>query len=306
MFDISELSSGEIERLLDGHAVVDGSGLAVPVPGHDKMVVLGMLCYDSDAPNPLEDQDGLGRIHTAQRHASRDEHHAMQEALGLDSDWTRIGKPNKYAVLLDVYDHSGQVYSISGEGMQCRWDTARGGAVWVPDACAQEEIDRRAKVYAFGFVLHPGFLRTKQYQAILEAPDQPQHNLGSFEHWHQAFKALEAAKKVGKFGHARKEQLERGLLRAKEDVARGCLETYNEWLSGDVYGIVYQAFALNDAGKLEAEGPQDSCWDFYGHDYALAELKSACEGLAQSLAKTSTARAACANSAEAPQSSAQD
>jgi hypothetical protein len=290
MFDVSKLSTDTIESLLDYSHTVDGSGIAVGVPGNDKMVVLGMLCYDQDPQNPLEDQDGMGQIYTAHRNAGRDEHRSMQEALGLDTDWSPNpdAKPNKYAVLLDVYDHGGQVYSISGEGMQCRWDTARGGAVWVPDDCAREEVDRRAKVYAFGFVLAPGFLRTKHYQAILEAPGQPQKNLGSFEHWHEAFQALEAAKKAGKFGHARKEQLERGLLRAKEDVARGVLETYNEWLSGDVYGIVCQAFVVNEAGMLEAEGPDDSCWGFYGHEYAEQELKSTCEAMARNLSTTST------------------
>jgi hypothetical protein len=49
-----------------------------------------------------------------------------------------IGNP--YAVMLDVYNHGGQSYSISGEGTQCRWDTARGGALWVPNDCALENI----------------------------------------------------------------------------------------------------------------------------------------------------------------------
>ena len=48
---------------------------------------------------------------------------------------------NKYAVSLDVYEHSGIAYHVSGEGMQCMWDTARGGAVWVPDECLIEDIE---------------------------------------------------------------------------------------------------------------------------------------------------------------------
>lgn len=49
-----------------------------------------------------------------------------------------IGTP--YAISLDVYEHSGVHYSISGTGVQCRWDTARGGAVWVPDPYCLEHI----------------------------------------------------------------------------------------------------------------------------------------------------------------------
>lgn len=49
-----------------------------------------------------------------------------------------IGMP--YTISLDVYDHSGQVYSMSGEGMNCSWDTSKGGAVWVPDKYCLENI----------------------------------------------------------------------------------------------------------------------------------------------------------------------
>lgn len=43
-------------------------------------------------------------------------------------------------VLLDIYEHGGMAYSVTGTGMQCRWDTTRGGAIWVPDDGAQENI----------------------------------------------------------------------------------------------------------------------------------------------------------------------
>jgi len=42
-----------------------------------------------------------------------------------------IGNPD--LVLLDCYQHSGIAWSVSGEGMQCRWDTSSGAGVWVPD-----------------------------------------------------------------------------------------------------------------------------------------------------------------------------
>jgi hypothetical protein len=48
---------------------------------------------------------------------------------------------NKDAVLLDVYEHSGQCWSISGRGMQCGWDTARGAGVWAPDKYLSEQLD---------------------------------------------------------------------------------------------------------------------------------------------------------------------
>ena len=48
---------------------------------------------------------------------------------------------NKDAVVLDCYEHSGVQWSISGGGMQCRWDTAKGGGVWVPSTYHVEELD---------------------------------------------------------------------------------------------------------------------------------------------------------------------
>lgn len=51
----------------------------------------------------------------------------------------------RYAVKVDIYEHSGISYSVSGEGMQCRWDTTRAGAVWVPNELALENIQSRAQ-----------------------------------------------------------------------------------------------------------------------------------------------------------------
>jgi hypothetical protein len=65
----------------------------------------------------------------------------------LYEDKVRAGKiGNPDAVVLDVYDHSGIAWSISGGGTQCRWDTSSGAGVWLPDEGAKEEIDRRAPV----------------------------------------------------------------------------------------------------------------------------------------------------------------
>lgn len=49
---------------------------------------------------------------------------------------------DKDAVLLDLYDHSGCIWSVAGTGMNCRWDTSRGAAVWVPDKYLREELEK--------------------------------------------------------------------------------------------------------------------------------------------------------------------
>lgn len=62
---------------------------------------------------------------------------AWEEALEAGE----IGDPD--AVMLDVYDHSGLVWSVLGSGTQCAWDTSHGAGVWLPDAEARHEIARR-------------------------------------------------------------------------------------------------------------------------------------------------------------------
>ena len=53
-------------------------------------------------------------------------------------DAGEVGNP--LAVILDVYEHSGIMFSVSGYGPQCQWDTSSGGALWVPDDVAHDCI----------------------------------------------------------------------------------------------------------------------------------------------------------------------
>lgn len=70
--------------------------------------------------------------------------HVTWERL-LDEAWQlarlsgQVGDP--YTVMLDCYEHGGQVWSVTGYGPQCLFDTARGAGVWVPDQCLREELD---------------------------------------------------------------------------------------------------------------------------------------------------------------------
>lgn len=49
------------------------------------------------------------------------------------------------------------------------------------------------------------------------------------------------------------------------DYLRGEVETYDQYLTGDVFGFEI----LNSEGELE-----DSCWGFFGEEYAIAEAKA--------------------------------
>ena len=70
--------------------------------------------------------------------------HVTWDSL-LDEAWQlarlsgQVGDP--HTVMLDCYEHGGQVWSVTGSGQQCLFDTARGAGVWVPDQCLREELD---------------------------------------------------------------------------------------------------------------------------------------------------------------------
>ena len=205
--------------------------------------------------------------------ADKDEYHALIDQVEDElSDWNYEAAleecrvpGDKYAVLLDVYDHSGRSYSVSGSGTQCRWDTSSGEAVWVADSYAREEIDRRAKVYAFGEVVERGYRTNKKYAACRDIPPWLE-DIGEFTHWHEASKALEAYAE-GK--EATPEMLDRGFERALMEVAEQCVEQYDSWQQGDCYGVV--SFECTPEGEIV--GDDDTCWGYVGREWAEQELK---------------------------------
>lgn len=53
------------------------------------------------------------------------------------------------------------------------------------------------------------------------------------------------------------------------EAAAGLVEEWNQYLTGDVYGIIKETY---DKEKNQID--HDSCWGFYGHKYALEALQS--------------------------------
>lgn len=112
--------------------------------------VIGFLVQDNDCHNPLDD-DGVGHIYAARRHASSSELANFYEARGIDPYTHQINpkKAHPYAFPLDVYSHSGESWSLSGEHIMSgdRFDMAHGAGVWVPDeSCLQYIKSKRLKV----------------------------------------------------------------------------------------------------------------------------------------------------------------
>jgi len=186
------------------------------------------------------------------------------------------------AVVLDCYDHGGQVWSITGQGMQCQWDTATGAGVWVPDDDAREEIERRASVYAFGLVLDNGDWTRgsgrKRYYAVLDnlygGESSPQ-----FSEWSEAFDWLSAKSrklKLPKRKLPRESALLRGRERAAAEIAKCDLDTYNNWLQGFTFGVVVATYEnVGTADEPEWSFVEsDECWGYIGDDYAMEEVRA--------------------------------
>jgi hypothetical protein len=245
----------------------------------DTTVALGYLAQDDYCENPMESCDGNGFIYSFHRHANNK---ISESELKKQQD----------KVLLDCYDHGGQSWSVSGAGMQCQFDTAKGAGFWVPDSCAKEEIGRRAKAYAYGEIV---FCKGA-YQAKID-PDFLGVTVSwqaSFSSWSEAFSWLqtqvgmiksqvvqsapanvidwEPAKYSKVRANSKQKQL--GRVRAAQELAQDSLEEYNAWLSGDCYERVFCQFEY-DAASDEFSLNHDSvetCCGFIGEQYATEAL----------------------------------
>lgn len=192
-------------------------------------------------------------------------HEAYERALSSGA----IGNP--LAVVLDVYEHSGICFSISGQGMQCRWDTSRGGAVWIPDRCAEENIRYNA-YQALGLGEVRWFGACGSDSDPLNARfslDQGNTWIGEGRGWDWNQAMHEMLKASGK--EIPPEELNAALVRSAEAYAKGCLETYNAWANGDVYGCLLYVIDRQTGERVESH--DDEVWGHYGLQYAESELE---------------------------------
>lgn len=108
----------------------------------DAGIKVAYVIRDECSPNPLEDCDGYGVIHHHPRsnYGRRDSEY--YSVLGLDSygDEDEGLTPNPDAIMLDLYEHGGCVWSIAGTGTSCRFDTSRHESVWTPDKALLNEV----------------------------------------------------------------------------------------------------------------------------------------------------------------------
>lgn len=185
-----------------------------------------------------------------------------------------FGEP--LAVMLDVYEHGGSSYTVSGEGMNCRWDTSRGGAMWIPCQIAKEYI-RDSALEKLGI----GALR--QVTANDQTHWQYKRAGNAWKgHYPDAAQALAALLKP--YPPAAHQAFLRAMQTEARDYARGVAKEYTAWANGDCHGVVCYVIDRETGERIEDRG--EECWGFVSSEYAEEELESSMLYLIERLGAT--------------------
>jgi len=178
-----------------------------------------------------------------------------------------VGSP--LAVPLDIYEHSGTAYSVSGTGMNCAWDTSRAAAVWVPDDDAIDNI--RSNVLSelgIGQVAWFGALgsETDPLHARFTLDGSTWVGEGKGWKWREALDQMVAASSM----FIDRKALD-SLMNAKAvEYCKGVLEEYNDWVNGNVYGVLCYVIDRS-TGRIIKDEEAES-WGHLGSQHAEDEL----------------------------------
>ena len=207
----------------------------------DGTYMAGYLVRDTDCQNPMDDCDGMGKIVATNR---RGNNWALYQACGLSQYGELLNLeegeehtcPNPYGVLLD--------------GDPDEW-TIRGPLCSVKLADLEAEANEADGIWL------------------------PKNKCDDEEIEHRVRKAcykpslsLEELKK-----HYPK-VVEKLIPEVLTEYAQSCLDPYNEWASGDNYGVVLDRF---DAAGERIEDQCDACWGYVGHKWAMQDLEERME-----------------------------
>lgn len=176
------------------------------------------------------------------------------------------------AQVLACYSHSGESWSLSGGGMQCRWDTSNKAGVWVPDDCLRKELDSTAPAAVWAFVRKTEWVkgRDKQYQLVTVSWENgvtPKLDSADFSDDCAALYAR-AASIAALMPTPTAHQLAWGREQMSRIYCKQFLDTYNDIISGNIYGCVVETFNL-DGEQID----EDACWGFIGSEHAEGSLK---------------------------------
>lgn len=128
--------------------------------------------HDPDCECPMTACDGMWTLHSFNR---RSIHYTNPDTFFP----INIGLRRKMAVglafMLDYYEHGLGMYSISGGGPQCQWDTARGAGILIwgnkPDEMGAKTVEDREKDAQSFLDEYNDWMNGNCYYFILEDTD---------------------------------------------------------------------------------------------------------------------------------------
>lgn len=200
---------------------------------------------------------------------------AQQQCWEQAVESGELGNPLK--VLLDIYEHGSTQYSLAGQGMQCRWDTSRNAAVWVPDSCAEEHIlSQVLKTLGVGEVRFFGAVGSET------DPCHARFSVDGGATWSDPFpsyrKALEGLRATKPMDP---KLMRQHMEKAARDYCESTLESYNSQINGEVYGV--SVSVIDRETGLELVNHEDESWGHIGSDSAEEDLEGTMCRLALSL-----------------------
>lgn len=188
------------------------------------------------------------------------------------------------AQLLSCYSHSGEHWSLSGRGMQCRWDTSNSAGVWVPDEYLRKELDSAQRQAVYALVENTSWIRGTGKRHQLLRVDWKDDKTCEKVFVRFSDDAGDLHKEAREIAANKPEPTAAQLRWGREQQAtiycEQFLDMYNEINSGQVFGVVVEWF--DDSGTAT---DNDACWGFVGSDHAEESLKETFDSVVASLQK---------------------
>lgn len=268
-----KVQHNNIEYNIDLPEIVS-SEEALTMEVEDKLMV-AYLTLDNDALNPLEEFDANGNIFTSHRNAGRSEIANYGKYMGMGEDHNKWGKFNPEnlainAIPLDVYQHTGVTYSVSGEGQQDRFDTAKNCAVWVADQSVMDNIEAQlVDFYIKNLNLNSRLVEILRGKIKADKDSEPDCRNTSENNVLFVRLANHLDCRVDGILHKKQE-----LLR---EYCKSVLTEYNHYLNGEVYSVNFNEYEISrtKSGKVSLVlTDENAISGFYGEEYAIQELKN--------------------------------
>lgn len=258
--------------------------------------VVGYLVRDTDpGMHPFDDCDGQGKFIDGRNSKADWEERCKPEPQ--NKNWVRTETSrggvwhDGLDVMWDVYSHGSDVWRLTNGGQYFpdeQWDVSSCAGVWYPDESCLEHILSTAilkglpkevtvKYKTIGDKLNLLVIEIFVGDALKEVMKDPakweakKHEHLVLTNKGKGYKSFTTAAQAARtwLGVTHNKD---DLVRWRREVAVECaeqgLKTWNQWISGDVWGVCVETFD-EDGEKLT----DDACWGHIGEEWAKQAME---------------------------------